>query len=137
MPAFFAPKMCVTCKSDSRDMWGPSAELPKLVEVRCGNWIRLQRCPACSQLWVTSPFEPYAAFTYMVKWWRTIDDWSRIHDGDDAVTLHEWMKNEIRRLYQSAEKEVRNQVEAHEQRSSGHYNLTRSIDTNPIDIENL
>jgi hypothetical protein len=130
-------KMCDTCKSDSRDMWSPCADLPTLVDVRHGNWVSLQRCPTCSQLWMTSPFEPYASFTYMVKWPRTIEDWVRIHDVDGASTLHEWMKNEIRRLYPSAAAEDRKRIDAHEDRSYGHYSLTRSIDTNPIVIATL
>ena len=118
-------------------MWSPCADLPTLVDVRNGNWISLQRCPKCSQFWVVSPFEPYAAFTYMVKWPRATDDWIRIHDSDDASTLHEWMKNEIRRLYPSATPEVQKQIDAHEVRSYGHYSLTCSIDTNPIVIGDL
>jgi hypothetical protein len=129
--------MCNNCKADSRDMWGPSADLPELVPVRTGNWVSLERCPACAQLWVTSPFEPYAAFTYLVKWPRAPDDWSRIHDSDDSSTLHEWLKNEIRRLYSTATAEVRKEIEAHERRSYGHYSLTHAIAANPIAIEAL
>ena len=129
--------MCNNCKADSRDMWGPSADLPELVPVRTGNWVSLERCPACAQLWVTSPFEPYAAFTYLVKWPRAPDDRSRIHDSDDSSTLHEWLKNEIRRLYSTATAEVRKEIEAHERRSYGHYSLTHAIAANPIAIEAL
>ena len=129
--------MCDYCRADSRDMWGPGADLPKLVPVRAGNWVSLERCPACAQLWATSPFEPYAAFTYRVKWPRSPDDWNRIHDSDDASTLHEWLKNEIRRLYSTAPADVRSRVEAHERRSYGHYSLTHAIDTNPIAIDAL
>ncbi|MDZ7619064.1 MAG: hypothetical protein U1E05_18810, partial [Patescibacteria group bacterium] len=68
---------------------------------------------------------------------RTADDWNRIHDGDDSLTLHEWMKNEIRRLYPIAPAEVKSQIAAHEQRSYGHYGLTHSVAANPIEIENL
>ncbi len=118
-------------------MWSPSAELPTLVDVRNGNWISLQQCPSCNRLWMTSPFEPYASFTYMVKWPRTIDDWVRIHDRDNATTLHEWMKNEIRRLYPFVTPEDRKRIDAHEVRSYGHYNLTRSIHENPIVIATL
>ncbi len=129
--------MCDTCKADSRDMWSPCTDLPKLVDIRHGNWISLQRCPNCRELWVVSPFEPYAAFTYMVKWPRATNDWIRIHDSDDAATIHEWMKNEIRRLYPSAAPEAQKQIDAHEVRSYGHYNLTRSIATNPVEIGDL
>ncbi len=124
--------MCTTCNSNTQEIWGPVPRPPVLTQIRIGNWIALEECPQCKQLWTKAPFEPYAAFEYMAKWPLGITDWNRIHDGDDARTLHEWLINEIRRLYRNASKEIRDGIESHEQRSYGHYNLTISLDVNPI-----
>lgn len=129
--------MCAICQADSRELWAPGSEMPGLDAVQDGNWISLVRCPSCSQLWVYSPFEPYAAFPYLVKWPRAAEDWSRIVEADNSATMQEWMKNEIRRLYASAPPETREKIEAHQQRSYGQYGLTQPVETNPVDLDQL
>jgi hypothetical protein len=71
----------------------------------------------------------------MVKWPLGVDDWNRIHDRDDGRTMHEWLINEIRRLYATAAKAIRDEIESHEHRSYGHYGLTRCVSTNPITLQ--
>ena len=127
--------MCETCNAKNLNLWGPVPRPPKLSETRNGNWISLVECPECKQLWTTAPFEPYAAFEYMVKWPLGIDDWNRIHDRDEGRTMHDWLINEIRRFYRTASTSVRAAIESHEQRSYGHYGLTKSVSTNPVSLQ--
>ncbi len=45
--------------------------------------------------------------------------------------MHDWLINEIRRLYATVSSAMRDAIESHEQRSYGHYGLTRSISHQP------
>ncbi len=71
----------------------------------------------------------------MVKWPLGIDDWNRIHDRDEGRTMHDWLINEIRRFYRTASTAVRAAIELHEERSYGHYGLTKGVSTNPVSLQ--
>ena len=126
--------MCKICKGDTQELWPPSFDKPKLELIKSGNWVLLKECSSCHQLWVESPYEPYASFVYLVKWNNSIEDWQNLHNKDDGKTLCNWMTYEIRRLYKSCIEDIQKSIINHNQRSYGHYSLTQSVDTNPIKI---
>ena len=117
---------CNLCQSEKRLIWGPSSDRPKLEDVDTGNWIALEKCPECGAQWVESPYEPYASFPYRVRWYGSATEWRQLHDLDNGMALHEWLKERIRLLWHKLPKEERNQIDYHRKRSYGH---------NPIDMK--
>lgn len=114
---------CPHCQAPERTIYGPGKR-PTFAEVRSGNWIALERCDVCGALWCSSPYEPYAAFEYVVRWERSPEAWSRLHDADSGRALLRWHAAVIREQWRSLPAAERENVEVHRRRSRGH---------NPID----
>lgn len=113
--------MCSTCESPERVLW-TYASYPTLDEVALGNWMCLRRCPDCGHLWCEVPHEPYASFTFLTSWPYAQDDWQRIHDQDNATTLHEWHDAVIRENWQGLASQEREAIDRWRDRTYRHYN---------------
>ncbi len=117
---------CANCDAPDRDLYGPGRR-PALLEVAVGNWISLSRCATCEALWCASPYEPYAAYEYIVRWTHGPSGWRQAHDLDDGRTLLRWHATAIRRGWLALPDEEREAVEAHRQRSAGHNPIDDSV----------
>ena len=65
------------------------------------------------------PYEPYGAFIYLTRWVRSADDWSKLYDLDDGLTLTLWAVEQIRAAADTMSEEDRIEVERHRRRSFG------------------
>lgn len=117
---------CSNCEAPNRQLWPPISGLPELEEVKVGNWIKLLECENCNVLWCEVPYEPYAAFKYLVIWDFTKRDWIELHSMDDGEILRKWHSQQIRLLWENLSKEEKKTVKHHRIRSYG---------LNPIDKE--
>ena len=120
---------CTTCQAGHRKIWGPSKNRPDLCNIDIGNWISLERCPECNVFWVDSPYEPYASFSYRVRWMSSQTAWRRLHNLDNGHGLRELLNRQIKMLWKTLPKDERESVEFHRKRSYGHYN--------PIDMATI
>jgi hypothetical protein len=82
----------------------------------------LRRCPECSQLWCEVPHEPYASFTFLTAWPYDQEAWQRVHDLDNAATLHEWHDAVIRENRKGLSQQEREAIERWRDRTYRHYN---------------
>lgn len=114
---------CPNCQSPERILFGPGQQ-PELVQVRIGNWISLEQCEPCHALWCLSPYEPYASFSYLVRWPSSVEVWAEAHEKDDGKTMRQWHASEIRNHWRGLPEAEREEIEFHRRRSYGH---------NPID----
>lgn len=60
--------MCLNCHAESQELWAIGPPYPQWEEVSVGNFVVLQRCATCGQLWLESCHEPFESFCYAVKW---------------------------------------------------------------------
>lgn len=118
---------CAHCRAPDRNLYGPGLR-PALTDVAVGNWISLRRCVTCGGLWCASPYEPYAAFEYVVRWPGSPADWRLAHDLDEGRALLRWHATAIRNGWLALPDEERAAVEAHRRRSSGHNPIDNSVD---------
>lgn len=119
--------MCSTCQSHIRHLWGPNQQKLELRTIHDGYWISLQQCPECDTYWVYSPYEPYASFSYWVKWLGNSDSWETIHSHDNGATIRAWHKMEIRKHWRKLPATDQQAIEAHRRRSY--------FSHNPIDMK--
>jgi hypothetical protein len=94
---------CDNCRKHSTEIWTPYSKFFARKSLIVGNWIELVQCEKCPQLWVESPYEPYAAFIYIVKWNLPKDEWQEIHDIDNGLSMLEWHREKIREIYRDAQ----------------------------------
>ncbi len=117
-------KSCSLCGSPERSLIPPASLDLIFTNIDDGNWISLEQCSQCSALWCSSPYEPYAAFIYHVRWRKTPDEWRRIHDLDNGTTMRHWHIAMIRQLFESLDESGKQAVDEHRERAGRH---------NPID----
>jgi hypothetical protein len=109
---------CTICESPNRTIWVIYA--PKVFElVKRGNWVEIEKCPACGHLWCKVPYEPYGAFPYWVSWNYSMDDFTYLHDLDEGKTLCKWHECTITKDYLKLSDEDLEKVEAHKRRAWG------------------
>lgn len=109
-------KRCRICESPARDVWVLHA--PKVLElVQRGNWIEIDKCPECDQLWCQVAYEPYASFPYWVAWKYAVEDFRFLHDLDDGNTLNRWHECAVSRGYPRLPDEDKKRAEAHDRRA--------------------
>jgi len=128
------PEACNTCHSDRKRIWGPRKGFPDISDVWVGNYIEIKVCPECKTLWVSSPFEPYSAFPYMVIWDYMVDDFKLIHLIDNGKLIFEWLKSEIRVQIKTGDDADKKAYEFHNARSYGMFEFNRYDDENTVDI---
>lgn len=114
----------MNCNCSDLILVPPSKEIGNLNMVAEGQWVLLNQCGLCNQLWVQSPLEPYASFVYYLKWSGTIEDWKYSATIEDSSDMHMWFINEIRHLYPKCDVETQGIILRHDERSYFHYNLT-------------
>ncbi|MTJ00373.1 MAG: hypothetical protein FH752_17315 [Marinobacter adhaerens] len=73
------------------------------------NWISLKLCPECGTLWCFVPYEPYASFSFLVKWPYDEKCFGSIAEIGDARVLHEWHGAFLRENWRSL---VTDEIEA-------------------------
>jgi hypothetical protein len=110
---------CSKCGAPEREMWTPSSNQPDWVSVKFGNWIKLGSCLDCDRMWCVVPHEPYASFPYAVLWQYSVNDWIKIHDLDEAKTLHTWHIARLQELRSTATDQDEKEIEWHQKRSFG------------------
>lgn len=116
---------CHVCRAPERRLWAPVEYQPELESLLTGNYIALDRCPACGWLWVLVPWEPYASFPYLVRWDRSLEDWQRLHDLDKGATLHKWHEAMIVELYGTLDDDGIDAIRRHRMRAHGEGPLER------------
>jgi hypothetical protein len=110
---------CPSCQAPGRELWAINGP-PHLDDLDTANWMFLQRCSTCAQLWCQVPYEPHGSFRYWVAWDHGVDRWHRVRDREpDARTLHAWFKCRLARLLPQANAEDELNVERHQQRAYG------------------
>ena len=122
---------CKSCQAPDREIWPPSRG-PELASTGLGgNFMGLDSCPTCSQLWVVVGHEPYASFPYSVKWPFTENDFVELFQRDMGNALHDWHQAEINRLGPSLVGGDSAAIQAHSARSGGlePYNNHRELIT--------
>lgn len=114
-------EVCENCLKHKKEIWTPYSKFFPRESIIVGNWIELVRCEKCPQFWVESPYEPYAAFTYLVKWNLSENDWRNNHDIDNGLTILKWHRAKIREIYDETEEktEVKEEIDKHINRSYG------------------
>ena len=79
-----------------------------------------------------------ASFEYIVLWQYSLNDWEKIHDIDNGNTLHVWHGQMIKSLYDTLEKDEKQAITDHRERSYMHYNpIDAKNAEEKIDIEKL
>lgn len=122
---------CGNCGSPERKLWPPvpAADIPKFARVVPGNYILLDKCPICNELWCSSPYEPFSAFTYYVKWDLTEADWKYLHYLDEGETLRTWHICKIKELWKNLNQAGLEAVELHRKRTYYSHN--------PVDFKDV
>lgn len=118
------PMSCPDCQAPEKILYAPSEKPAGLVNLQLGNWISLEQCGDCGALWCLSPYEPYAAFEYLVRWEFDAATWRRVHAADAGRALLRWHAAMIRENWQQLSAPARERIDQHRRRSQGH---------NPID----
>ena len=101
---------------------GSYLNYPKLVDVKVGNWVTLQRCPSAMHFGGEVPHEPYASFTFLTAWPYDERIWQIANDTDQAMPLHEWHDAVIRESWMELPASERDAVERWRDRTYRHYN---------------
>jgi len=120
---------CKICQAPEREIWPPTRG-PEFASTGLGgNFLGLDSCPTCSQLWVVVGHEPYASFQYSIRWPYSEDDFIELFQRDMGDTLHDWHQSEINRLGPNLVGPDASAVQAHSARSGGRepYNNHRKL----------
>ena len=128
---------CPNCQAPERVLFGPGRKPAELANVHLGEWISLERCPACQALWCSSLYEPYAAFEYLVRWEWDPERWRRLHAADAGETLRRWHAAIIRENWRDLDPPERALVENHRRRSQGHNPIDNLADFGSADSRRL
>ncbi len=129
-------KGCENCQAPRRKLWTYGRK-PSLNDVGVYNWLTLLKCSACEQLWASSPYEPYAAFEFLVAWPYARLQWEAVHElsadlphpqQSTGQILREWHEAMIREQWKTLPPDEQQFVTAWRDRSYRHYNC---IDRGP------
>jgi len=118
---------CTQCQFPERKLW-TYASHPDFETIETGNWVILEKCSHCGQLWCKVPYEPYSSFPFWTAWQYTEEEWKRLNEIDNAMILHEWHANVIREELERLTKEDLEAVDAWRDRTYKQFN---PIDKNP------
>jgi len=105
-----------------------------LEPVENGNFVVLNKCSECGQLWLESMYEPFAAFRYSVKWPRTLEEFKVARDKDQSYALCKWHEAEVRVQGNSADSKTLELIRKHYERSRGYVDLRPSSSPNLVEI---
>ncbi|MBE0449036.1 MAG: hypothetical protein IBX64_13260 [Actinobacteria bacterium] len=100
-------------------IWPPSSEAPKFTDIDSANWMTLERCSKCGQLWAGVPYEPYASFMYYVAWPQEEREWKTQIQKDEGAALHSWHKSQLKTYSSTLTSQDLKAIEAHRERSYG------------------
>lgn len=128
---------CTNCHSESQELWAIGPPYPVWEPVAAGDFVELQRCAQCGQLWLESFYEPFAAFRYAVKWPGDQIQFESERDRDQSSTLCKWHEAQVRLMGNAANEETMEFIKAHYRRSRGHVNLLPSKEPNPITLSGV
>ena len=124
--------ICSNCHAESQELWAIGSPYPQWAEAAAGNFVVLQRCVECGQLWLESYYEPFASFRYSVKWPGDIALFEKTRDRDESATLCRWHEAEVRQRGSSASESTLALIKAHYERSRGYVDLMPSKSQNSI-----
>jgi hypothetical protein len=124
--------MCTNCHTANHTLWAVGPPYPKFCSVSEGNFVFLQGCTECGQLWLESMYEPFASFRYAVKWPWTRQKFEEARDQDQSLTLCKWHEAEVRLQGAKADAETLAHIQAHYKRAGGYVDLTPTGEPNPI-----
>jgi hypothetical protein len=126
--------MCSNCHAESQELWAIGPPYPQWREVTAGDFVVLQQCPTCGQLWLESFYEPFAAFRYAVKWPGDLRLFEAVRDRDRSLSLCRWHEAQVRLMGNGASEATLANIQAHYDRSHGRVNLMPSRAPNPIEL---
>jgi hypothetical protein len=120
MAAMSDGSLCANCEAGRREAWVMFGDhrQPRLLAVNHGNYISLMRCEECNSLWCSSPYEPYLAFPYIVRWNGSELEWSELHHQDDGRSLLAWHAAALRSQWKSLPPAELAGVERHRSRTA-------------------
>lgn len=127
--------MCSNCHAESQELWAIGPPYPQWQEVAAGNFVVLQRCTTCGQLWLESYYEPFASFRYAVKWPGDLQLFMVVRDRDQSLALCKWHEAQVRLMGNSASEATLALIKGHYDRSRGYVNLMPSHTPNPIVLD--
>jgi len=113
---------CANCEGPERKLWVlfGAKRKPVVSKIVDGNWVSLERCESCSQLWCLSPYEPFASFLFLAAWPHDEASWKKTHDTDAGHTLLSWHAYAIASASHSLPHEEKDAVEKYRKRTHGH-----------------
>ena len=126
--------MCTNCRAESQGLWAIGPPYPRFEQIVAGNFVVLNRCTECEQLWLESMYEPFAAFRYSVKWPGSVERFEVARDKDQSLSLCKWHEAEVRAQGNGADTETLNHIRKHYERSRGYVDLKPSWEPNLIEI---
>jgi hypothetical protein len=124
--------MCNNCRTESQALWAIGPPYPQFEHVVSGNFIVLNRCTECGQLWLESMYEPFAAFRYSVKWPGSVGQFRIARDKDQSLSLCKWHEAEVRVQGNRANRETLDHIHKHYERSRGCVDLRPTSELNLI-----
>jgi hypothetical protein len=128
---------CQKCQNFARAVWPPSAEQPAFsIDLQQG-WLKPLKCSNCGATWMVVPYEPYASFTYLVRWMYSANEWLAINGLDDGKTLCQWADAQIKAAWSGMDEKDRSAIEHHRQRSFGRSPVDQNSDEPTPDLDTL
>jgi hypothetical protein len=126
--------MCTNCRAEVQALWAIGPPYPQFTQVESGNFVVLNACTECGQLWLESMYEPFAAFRYSVKWPRSIEQFRLSRDGDQSNSLCKWHEAEVRVQGNRADKATLDHIHKHYARAGGFVDLSPSAEQNLVQL---
>jgi len=126
--------MCTNCHTEDQALWAIGPPYPEFKLISTGNFVVLEGCTECGQLWLESMYEPFASFRYAVKWPWTRQKFEETRDQDLSLTLCKWHEAEVRLQGAQANAATLAHIQAHYKRSGGYVDLTPTGQPNPISL---
>jgi len=103
--------VCPCCGYPGRELLTPSC-LPGMSRVELGNWMELDRCPACGQLWCVVSHGSGASFNLAAAWPCDRPTFHRLTSLENSRILHEWHMAMVREHIESLPPEEREAVQS-------------------------
>ena len=126
--------MCTNCRAESQALWAIGPPYPQFEQVDSGNFVVLNECAACGQLWLESMYEPFAAFKYSVKWPGSVEQFRVSRDKDQSLSLCKWHEAEVRVQGNRADKDTLDHIRKHYERARGHVDLRPTAEPNLVQV---
>jgi hypothetical protein len=110
---------CERCGAPARPFWPPPTTQPTFEKRATRNWLTLSECPACVQLWVGVPYEPYASLLYQVPWNDSAENWLQLAEQNEGKAIVGLVEARVKATWRQLGPEDLAAVEHHRQRSYG------------------